>query len=70
MDNYSSAIKENDIKKDVNFIMHRNSHYGESAWKLLGFSEIKDNCKRDFSDMNGCYTVSYTHLTLPTKRIV
>ena len=55
MDNYSSAIKENDIKKDVNFIMHRNSHYGESAWKLLGFSEIKDNCKRDFSDMNGCY---------------
>ena len=40
--------------------------YAPTAWK-----NIQSNQKKDWeATMEGAYTVSYTHLTLPTKRIV
>ncbi len=46
MNLYEKSVK---IDKEKRMWLHRNKHYGDIGWKVLGFD------KNDFSDKNGCY---------------
>lgn len=49
MNDYKGKVST--INESANIWMHRCNHYGDAAWKMLGY----DYESKNFSDENGCY---------------
>ena len=67
--------KHGEAKRDVEFIGEDKDRQLESLWSetrigdVLPWEDVADEAQR-LLDIHNASPVSYTHLTLPTKRIV